>query len=82
MSVKRHKSGDTEGRNTARYRPVSPKRLRRKSKVCVCGRMCYVVGLSHILETGMVCEHEALPDALRGGEVWLDGERIKKEAAH
>lgn len=44
--------------------------------------MCYVVGLSHILETGMVCEHEALPDALRGGEVWLDGERIKKEAAH
>ncbi len=40
--------------------------------------VCYVVGLSHILETGMVCEHEALLDAPRGGGVWWDGERIKK----
>lgn len=48
--------------------------------------MCYVVGLSHILVTGMVCEHKALLDAPRRegvggrgvGRVWWDGERIKK----
>ena len=43
------------------------KNLRR---VCAWAHVCYVVGLSHILETGMVCEHKALLDALRGGGVW------------
>lgn len=26
-----------------------------------------MVGLSHILEIGMVCEHKSMLDALRGG---------------
>lgn len=40
--------------------------------------MCYALGLSHILETGIVCEHKALLDALGWGGVWWAGERIKK----
>ena len=40
--------------------------------------VCYALGLSHILETGIVCEHKALLDALRWGWVWWDRERIKK----
>jgi len=45
---------------------------------CVRWRMCVMlVGLSHILETGMVYEHKALLDAPRRG--WGGG---KREAAH
>lgn len=44
--------------------------------------MCYVVGLSHILETGMVCEHKALLDALRGVRYGGTGSVLRREAAH
>lgn len=55
--------------------------------------MCYVVGLSHILETGRVCEHKALLDALGLGGVGVEvwglvfghggmGSALRREAAH
>lgn len=46
--------------------------------------MCYALGLSHILETGIVCEHKALLDALRWGGVGYGGTGsvLRREAAH
>lgn len=53
-----------------------------KKNKCAWAHMCYVVGLSHILETGMVCEHKALLDALRGGVDGKMGSVLRREAAH
>lgn len=56
MSLRKTKHGEMSpvAQISSRQRSLSQENVKKR---CVC--VCEAVGLSHILETGMVCEHEA-----------------------